>query len=38
VIRYAGEGIDTRDLPESAVEEIAADDVDYDTKPDEWLA
>jgi stage V sporulation protein R len=38
LIRYDGEGFETRDLPWSAVEEIAADDVDYDTKPDEWLA
>jgi stage V sporulation protein R len=27
-----------RDLDWSEVEHLAATDVDYDTKPDEWLA
>jgi stage V sporulation protein R len=38
LIRYDGESFEERDLPWDAVEEIAASDVDYDTKPDDWLA
>ncbi|EMA50839.1 SpoVR family protein [Halococcus salifodinae] len=38
LIRYDGESFTTEDLAWEAVEEIAATDVDYDTKPDEWLA
>ena len=38
LIRYDGEEFEEQDLPREAVEEIAADDVDYDTKPDDWLA
>ena len=38
LIRYDGESFTTEDLPWEAVEGIAATDVDYDTKPDEWLA
>jgi stage V sporulation protein R len=38
LIRYDGEGFTVEDLPWSEVEDIAATDVDYDTKPDEWLA
>ena len=38
LIRYDGESFTTEDLPWEAVEDIAATDVDYDTKPEEWLA
>ncbi|MWG36715.1 SpoVR family protein [Halomarina oriensis] len=38
LIRYDGERITTEELPWEAVEHLAATDVDYDTKPDEWLA
>ena len=38
LIRYDGEEITTRDLDWESVEHLAATDVDYDTKPDEWLA
>ncbi|MFB6164492.1 MAG: SpoVR family protein [Haloarculaceae archaeon] len=38
LIRYDGEEITTRDLDWEEVEDIAATDVDYDTKPEEWLA
>jgi stage V sporulation protein R len=38
LIRYDGESFETEELPWEAVEGIAATDVDYDTKPDEWLA
>ncbi|EMA45780.1 SpoVR family protein [Halococcus saccharolyticus] len=38
LIRYDGETFTTEDLAWEAVEEIAATDIDYDTKPDEWLA
>ena len=37
LIRYDGEGFDTEDLPREAVADIAASDVDYRTKPDDWL-
>ncbi|MFB6130363.1 MAG: SpoVR family protein, partial [Salinigranum sp.] len=37
-IRYDGESFQTHELPEDLEERIAATDVDYDTKPDEWLA
>jgi stage V sporulation protein R len=37
LLRYDGEGIEHRDLPWSEVEHLAADDVDYDTKPEDWL-
>ncbi len=37
-IRYDGEEISIEDVPWSEVEHLAADDVDYDTKPDDWLA
>ncbi len=37
-IRFDGESFETHDLPEELTERIAATDVDYDTKPDEWLA
>jgi stage V sporulation protein R len=38
LIRYDGRGFEIEDLSEEAVEDIAAAEVDYDTKPDEWLA
>ncbi|MFC7114937.1 SpoVR family protein [Natronoarchaeum sp. GCM10025703] len=38
LIRYDGDGFDERELPWEDVEDIAASDVDYDTKPDDWLA
>jgi stage V sporulation protein R len=37
-IRYDGEGFQTYDLDPELEERIQATDVDYDTKPDEWLA
>ncbi|WP_276247175.1 MULTISPECIES: SpoVR family protein [unclassified Haladaptatus] len=38
LLRYDGESITVEDLPWEEVEHIAADDIDYDTKPKEWLA
>jgi stage V sporulation protein R len=38
LVRYDGESFETVDLPWEDVEDIAATDVDYDTKPDDWLA
>jgi len=37
-IRYDGEGFDEYDLKASLQTAIEASEVDYDTKPDEWLA
>ncbi|MEM4781987.1 MAG: SpoVR family protein [Halalkalicoccus sp.] len=37
-IRYDGAGFETSELDEMATETIEASDIDYDTKPDEWLA
>jgi stage V sporulation protein R len=37
LLRYDGEDTEIRDLPWDRVEDIAADEVDYDTKPDDWL-
>ena len=37
LVRYDGESFETVDLPWEDVEDIAATDVDYDTKPDDWL-
>ncbi|WP_276271915.1 SpoVR family protein [Haloarcula litorea] len=37
-LRYDGEEITVEDVPWSEVEHLAATDVDYNTKPDEWLA
>ncbi len=37
-IRYDGETFESVDVDREAVEVIAASDVDYDTKPEEWLA
>jgi stage V sporulation protein R len=36
-IRYDGERFETHDLDPALEERITASDVDYDTKPDEWL-
>jgi len=38
LIRYDGSTFEERELPWEKVEDIAASDVDYDTKPDDWLA
>jgi stage V sporulation protein R len=38
LIRYDGDEISIKDLPWDEVEDIAATDIDYDTKPDEWTA
>ena len=37
-IRYDGEAFETHDLDDDLAERIAASEVDYDTKPDDWLA
>jgi len=37
LIRYDGEGFETEDLARDDVADIAAGDVDYRTKPEEWL-
>ncbi|MCU4740298.1 SpoVR family protein [Natronoglomus mannanivorans] len=37
-LRYDGNEVTMEDVPWEAVEHLAADDVDYDTKPDDWLA
>jgi len=36
-IRYDGERFETHDLDPDLAERIAANDIDYDTKPDDWL-
>ena len=38
LIRFDGDTFEEQPLSREEVEEIAADDVDYDTKPEEWLA
>ncbi|WP_336344117.1 SpoVR family protein [Halalkalicoccus ordinarius] len=38
MIRYDGSEFETTDLEPEQVEAIEASDIDYDTKPDEWLA
>ena len=38
LLRYDGDEVTIEELPWDAVEHLAADDIDYDTKPDEWLA
>ncbi|QSW98775.1 SpoVR family protein [Haloterrigena alkaliphila] len=38
LIRYDGDQVTVEDVPWEEVDHLAADDVDYDTKPDEWLA
>ncbi|MFB6136520.1 MAG: SpoVR family protein [Halobacteriaceae archaeon] len=37
LLRYDGEEVTVRPLPWSEVEDVAASEVDYGTKPDEWL-
>ncbi|MCU4799214.1 SpoVR family protein [Halobacteria archaeon HArc-gm2] len=37
-LRYDGEEVTVQEVDWSEVEHLAADDVDYDTKPEEWLA
>ncbi|MDZ7688289.1 MAG: SpoVR family protein [Halobacteriales archaeon] len=37
MLRYDGEGFETRELDDDEVEEIRATSLDYDTKPDDWL-
>ena len=37
-IRYDGERFETHDLDPDLEERIAANDIDYDTKPEDWLA
>lgn len=38
LLRYDGENLTATELPWNEVEHLAATDVDYDTKPEEWLA
>jgi len=38
LLRYDGDEFAVRDLPWEDVEHLAATDIDYDTKPDDWLA
>ncbi len=37
LIRFDGESFEEEDVPDDEIEGIHATDVDYDTKPDEWL-
>jgi stage V sporulation protein R len=37
LIRFDGESFEEEDLPDEEIEGIAATEVDYDTKPDDWL-
>ncbi len=37
-IRYDGMGFEEHDLDAELRERLAADDIDYDTKPEDWLA
>jgi len=37
LVRYDGEDFETEDVPWEEVADIAAGDVDYRTKPDDWL-
>ncbi|WP_251343083.1 SpoVR family protein [Haloplanus halophilus] len=37
-IRYDGDRFETHDLDPELEERIAANDIDYDTKPDDWLS
>ncbi|MFC6904189.1 SpoVR family protein [Halalkalicoccus tibetensis] len=37
-IRYDGEGFETSELTDEQLAAIEASDIDYDTKPEEWLA
>jgi stage V sporulation protein R len=36
-LRYDGESLEREELDWSAVEHLAAEELDYDTKPDDWL-
>jgi len=38
LLRYDGDSFSEEDLPWEEVEHLAADDVDYDTRPEDWLA
>ncbi|WP_435346862.1 SpoVR family protein [Haloarchaeobius sp. HRN-SO-5] len=38
LVRFDGEEFQEEDVPWEDVEHLAADDVDYDTKPEDWLA
>ena len=38
LFRYDGESFERRELDDEEIEGIAADAVDYDTKPEDWLA
>ncbi|MHC3438052.1 SpoVR family protein [Natrialbaceae archaeon A-gly3] len=38
LIRYDGTDVTVEDVPWEEVDHLAADDVDYNTKPEEWLA
>ena len=38
LIRYDGVDFEIEDLSDEEVEDIAATEIDYDTKPEEWLA
>ena len=37
LIRFDGESFEEEDLPDEEIENIAATEIDYDTKPDDWL-
>ncbi|MES3516843.1 MAG: SpoVR family protein [Natronomonas sp.] len=37
LIRFDGESFEEEELREEEIEDIAATDIDYDTKPDDWL-
>jgi len=37
-LRYDGDDVTVEDVPWSEVEHLAATDIDYNTKPEEWLA
>jgi stage V sporulation protein R len=37
LIRFDGKRFEEEDLDDEEIEDIAASDVDYDTKPDDWL-
>jgi stage V sporulation protein R len=37
-LQYDGGEVTEHDLDEAITERIVADEVDYDTKPDDWLA
>ena len=37
LLRFDGESFEREDLPDEEIEDIRATEVDYDTKPEEWL-